>query len=378
LPRRILEINQSKKYAGRTNIKWVLLEIHESNKQFNKNGITWLENHIQNNLESTKGMPIAAQFLDSWDKDEPFGHGFTNIKDGEPLFEDSVVVGSTERGYIDTVEIDGAMKKVLIAEGYLYHQRYPNFIQWLKAQMFDDKKPDTSVEICPSEGFDEIVYEGGWREEGRIPQTFDFSGSAILGIAPADNSAILLELNQKGDLTMGNETIVELNQKLEARLTELNEAKQKLEASQTEVNNLTVELNKKKEELDATVEENKEKDKELEDAKKEKEDADTELNELRDFKASIENEQLKSELNSKLAKYTDEEKKAVESKVNEFNQAPSKEKIGEIVSEINSAIAQAFLAQRDKQTKTEVNSADIYSPIVETNSDDDVSVEDLY
>lgn len=132
----ILELNQNKKISGRTYVKWVVHEIHSDTSQFNKNGITWKESFVQSNIESVKGMPLCVEFM-GWEKDEPFGHGMTEVKDGVPLFENSVVVGVTENGYIETIEINGESKRVLVGEGYIYNQRYPKFVQWLKSKMFE-------------------------------------------------------------------------------------------------------------------------------------------------------------------------------------------------------------------------------------------------
>jgi len=201
-------------------------------------------------------------------EDEPFGHGLSDVKDGIPLFEYSVVVGTTERGYVDTVEVNGEQKKVLIAEGYLFNQRYPKFVQWLKSEMYDSKQPDTSVEISAKEGHDYIAYEDGWKETGRAPKIFDFSGSAILGIEPADDSAVLLELNhKKGDkkqMSKENEqTVVDLNNKIDQKNTEINDLKDEVKNKGTKVDEVQAELNTKQEELNTLVESKKEVDTEL-------------------------------------------------------------------------------------------------------------------
>ncbi|MGZ9868123.1 hypothetical protein ACU3L3_06850 [Priestia endophytica] len=382
----ILEINtRKKKVSGRTYLKWVILEIHENNTQYNRNGITWLEKYIQANIESVKGMPLCVEFLD-WANEEPHGHGMTEVKDGTPLFEDSVVVGTTENGYIDTIEVNGEQKRVLIGEGYVYNQRYPKFVQWLKSKMFDGDFPETSVEICAVEGESVIKYEDGWKETGRVPAVFDFSGDAILGIDPADPSAVLLELNSK--LKEENkvaktheETLVELNEKLEAKGSEVNE----LKAQVKEVNE---NLEKKTEELNSTVAELKEvnakvakKDEEAEKAKKEKEDLEAEVNELKAYKKAVEDKKLESELNSKLSTYTDEEKAVAKEKIETFSKAPSTDAIKEIISEINSDIAQKIISERSKQQSSEVNNSqleDIYSDVAELNSEETASIEDLY
>jgi len=375
----VLEINQNKKYAGRTNIKWVLLEIHETTDKWNRNGITWKEEYIQSNIDSVKAMPIAAEFLDSWEKDEPFGHGLSEVKDGVPLFAESVVVGSTDNGYIDTIELNGTQKRVLIAEGYIYNQRYPKFVKWLKSEMYDGKKPDTSIEICAIDGNDFIVYEDGWREEGRVPKEFDFSGSAILGIEPADDSAVLLELNQKkGDKKMTeNREVVELSNKLETKNTEIDSLKDSLKNKEIEFNTVQTELSSKKEEVNGLVDEHKETEKELSQLKEEKVETEKKLNTLHEFKQKVENKRLETELNSKLENYIEDEKKISATEINKFKESPSQEKMDKIVSDINSAIAQKLVEHRKNEVNNKNgNTNDILSDVYETNNTD--SEDDLF
>lgn len=378
----ILEINNQRKVSGRTFVKWVVLEIHENNAQYNKNGITWIEKHVNANLNSIKDMPLCVEFIDC-ENSEPFGHGMTEIKDGTPLFENSTVVGVTTNGYIDTIEVNGQQKRVLIGEGFIYNQRYPKFVQWLKSKMFDGEFPETSVEISAVEGSSSIEYDGGYKEKGRIPMRFDFTGDAILGIDPADDAAVLLELNNnhKEEQSMAktqDEALVELNNKLnienkalETKVTELNEA-----------------LKKKDEELNAAVKAAKdekakveEKEKEIKKAKEEKEKADAELNSLKEFKQNAENEKLKSELNQDLNKYTEKEKSVAKEKIELFSKSPSLELKTQILSEINSSIAQSFIAQRQKNQSTETNSTndkDIFSEINDAGQESSVSINDLY
>ncbi|MHA6191187.1 hypothetical protein ACX3X4_13780 [Bacillus subtilis] len=378
----ILEINNQRKVSGRTFVKWVVLEIHENNAQYNKNGITWIEKHVNANLNSIKDMPLCVEFIDC-ENSEPFGHGMTEIKDGTPLFENSTVVGVTTNGYIDTIEVNGQQKRVLIGEGFIYNQRYPKFVQWLKSKMFDGEFPETSVEISAVEGSSSIEYDGGYKEKGRIPMRFDFTGDAILGIDPADDAAVLLELNNnhKEEQSMAktqDEALVELNNKLnienkalETKVAELNEA-----------------LKKKDEELNAAVKAAKdekakveEKEKEIKKAKEEKEKADAELNSLKEFKQNAENEKLKSELNQDLNKYTEKEKSVAKEKIELFSKSPSLELKAQILSEINSSIAQSFIAQRQKNQSTETNSTndkDIFSEINDAGQESSVSINDLY
>lgn len=375
----VIEVNQSKKYAGRTNIKWILLEIHDSSDRWNKNGITWKEEYIKKNIDSVRNMPIAAEFLDESEKDEPHGHGLTDIRDGEPIFEDSIVVGVAEHGYIDTVEINNRKIKALIAEGYIYNQRYPEFVKWLKNQMSMGEMPETSVEICASDGNSTIIYEDGYKEKGRVPMIFDFSGSAILGIPPADNSALVIELNQKkGEKSMAeNKDILELSQKLDEKNTEINSLKDSLKTKEDELKGVTAELNEKTEEVDGLVNKLKEVESELNELKKENEDLTSELNELKEFKKEVEEKRLISELNSKLKSYTEEEIKVVETEINEFKESPTQEKLNKIISEINSNIAKKVLEERKNAKNAEQNSVntadDIFGDIYEVNSNEETS-----
>ncbi|WP_255233934.1 hypothetical protein [Bacillus altitudinis] len=375
----ILEINNNKKVNGRTYLKWVVLEIHENDTLFNKNGITWLEKYIKANLESIQGMPLCVEFID-YENSEPFGHGLTEIKDGTPLFENSAVVGVTTNGYIDSIEVNGQQKRVLIGEGYIYNQRYPKFVQWLKSKMFDGDFPETSVEISAVEGKTNIEYEGGYKEEGRVPMIFDFTGDAILGVDPADDSAVLLELNSKNKedkiLSKEKEALVELNEKLKVDI-------ESLEAKVSELNEL---LTKKTNELNAAVQAVKDekakteaKDEEVKKAKEGKEKADAEINSLKEFKKSVTEETLKTELNQHLSRYTEEEKSVAKEKIELFSTSPTEELKTQIVSEINSAIAQSYISQRMKQTSSEINSVnDIYSEINETGNEASVTIEELY
>lgn len=360
-------------------MKWVVLEIHENNSLFNKNGITWLEKYIKANLDSIQGMPLCVEFID-YENSEPFGHGLTEIKDGTPLFENSAVVGVTTNGYIDSIEVNGKQKRVLIGEGYIYNQRYPKFVQWLKSKMFDGDFPETSVEISAVEGKTNIEYEGGYKEEGRVPMIFDFTGDAILGVDPADDSAVLLELNSKNKedkiLSKEKEALVELNEKLKVDI-------ESLEAKVSELNEL---LTKKTNELNAAVQAVKDekakteaKDEEVKKAKEDKEKADAEINSLKEFKKSVTEETLKTELNQHLSRYTEEEKSVAKEKIELFSTSPTEELKTQIVSEINSAIAQSYISQRMKQTATEINSTnDIYSEINEIGNEASVTIEELY
>ncbi|OMD67462.1 hypothetical protein [Paenibacillus odorifer] len=322
----ILELNQKNAVTGRTYLRWVIHEIHENIQSYNENGISWKEQYVLDNINSAKGMPICVQFID-WDKSEPFGHGMTSVENDGPKFQDSAVVGTTEDASIETVEVNGRTIRALVGEGYIYEQRFPNFVTWLKSKMYDNDFPQTSIEICAKKnsGNDVIVYESGYIEKGRVPMIYDYTGDAILGIKPSDESAVLLELNHLNN----NKNIKEenkLDEETQKKITELN---QQLETAKATIEKLTK------------------------------------------YKKANEDKTLIAELNSKLATYTEDEKATVKEKVTAFTSEPSTEGIHAIVSEINSFIVQKVLEKRtnkEDQEQLELNSAkSVYGDIFENN-----------
>ena len=194
---RILEISQATNPNGRRKVKFALHEIYPDRTHWNRNGITYLEQYTRDNADSVKGMPLCAEFLDD-DKDVPYGHGLTGHIKNMPVFEDSVQVGSFEDWSIEDIEIDGEIHRCLCATGYINEGRYPKFVKWIEDQFANGKKLRGSVEFVGTKDNDgEIIYDGGWKEQGRIPMIYDYSGYCILSIKPSDPSAILIELNQK-------------------------------------------------------------------------------------------------------------------------------------------------------------------------------------
>ena len=214
----IIEISKKKAKSGRIPIKMVLHEIHTDQTQYNKNGITWVKDYCEQNLESVKGMPLVAQFLDD-EHTIPFGgHGNMVVEENKVVFEDSLVVGSFEKGSIvEGIEVNGKTIDAVVGEGFVYSQRFPALVEYLHEEYKAGNPVEGSVEICADEskGNTKIVYDGGWKENGRKPQVFEYSGHAlIVGIAAADDSALMLELNSyKGKA--GDSKEMELIQKVQ-------------------------------------------------------------------------------------------------------------------------------------------------------------------
>lgn len=190
-------VELSKPIMGRRKIKVVLHEIYPDRNHWNENGITYLEQYTRDNADTVKGMPLCAEFLDD-DKDVPHGHGLTGNIGNLPVFENSVQVGSFEDWSIEDIEIDGEMHRCLCATGYVNENRYPHFVDWLADQVEMGKTVYGSVEFCGTKDNDgEIIYDGGWKEKGRVPMIYDYIGFSLINIRPADSSAIMIELNQQ-------------------------------------------------------------------------------------------------------------------------------------------------------------------------------------
>ena len=223
----IYEISSENKIAGRRPIKVVLHEIFPDNTRWQENGISWKEEYVQANLHSVVGMSIVAEFLTE-DRDIPYNHGMTDVREEDklPLFEDATMVGHFDKAYVDDVEIGGVTKRCLVAEGTLDEMRYPKFVAWLRENMADSVVKG-SVEIVGKPEHDGyIIYSGGWKEEGRVPQYYDYSGYAILSVKPADEAAIVMELNNKKldkeDGTMDEKTKNELMAAVTGAVSEVN------------------------------------------------------------------------------------------------------------------------------------------------------------
>jgi len=236
--------------------------------------------------------------------------------------------------------IDGETKKVLVAEGYIDEMRYPKFVAWLQEKMKTDGVKG-SVEIVGRPEYENrIIYDGGWKEKGRVPQIYDYSGYAILGIRPADDTAIVMELNNKleenkedtimDEKIMGqfvelvktsvNQTITELNNKSEEYEGKISELNGQLAAKDAEI----AELNEK---LSAAQADVAAKDQTIE-------AQNTELNSLKDTNAALEKEKKLAELNSALSEFSAEEQALAQAEIDAFKADPNSVELNSITSKI--------------------------------------------
>ena len=380
----ILEISKKANRAGRVPIKIALLKIHEDAEETNLNGLHWDETYVTNAIESLKMMPICAEFC-SEDKDVPVGHGLTGSETNEkgldePIFENSEAVGVIENGSIETVEINGEEIKALCGSGYLFNQRYPKFVKWVRANHALGNV-DTSIEIVGLESnANKIVYlEDEPKEDFRTPCEFSFSGTAILSVTPSDSNAIVLEIAQKKE----QEEIVmnekEMRDLIVATITETNSENSKLSATITELNSTIAERDNTIVELNATVEQVK---KALADLEAERETYWAEREALQKELGELKAKARLGELNSAIENFTDEEKAYAEVEINSFNEDPMAGDVDAIVSKIYSGIGLASKKAEADAKVAEQNSAkddtdlDIFSEVnsVEDDSSEDVNI----
>lgn len=373
---RIFELSNDRRITGRRKIKLVLHEIFPTHDVWQENGISWDETYTAQNLDSVTNMSLCVEFL-SEERRLPYGHGLTEIRDNMPLFEDATVVGHFEKGYIDDIEIDGEKKRVLVAEGYIDEMRYPKFVEWLQGRL-EEGGVKGSVEIVGRpENDNRIIYDGGWKEKGRVPQIYDYSGHCILGIRPADDTAIVMELNNKlqenkedtvmDEKIMGqfvelvktsvNQTITELNNKSEDYEGKISELNSQLATKDAEI----AELNEK---LSAAEADAAAKDQTIAEQT-------TELNSLKEANAALEKEKKLAELNSALSEFSAEEQALAQTEIDAFKADPNSVELNSITSKIC-----VEMVRKNKEARAhEQNSApDIFGGVTAPEDNSEVEI----
>lgn len=363
-------------------------EVQQIGTMYNRNGITWLREYCENALASIPGMFIRGEFLDE-SRTELHGHGLTGVEDNMPVYEDAVTLGVFTKGYIDEIEDDdGTLITVCIGEGEIDAQCYHNFVKKLETDMAHGYTLSGSVEICHTDENDSIVYKYGYKEFGRIPTEFIHSGYALLGVTPADDNAILMELNQKhkeDSTTMSELEIQALADKIASQVTN-NEAKMetciaecnaKVDAANAEKESVIAEKN----ELEATVEDLQ---KALEGVKADLAAANQKITELWDERCALDKalaeaqaKERLAELNNVLAKFTDEEKSYAKDEIEAFKADPISAEINSIEAKIYAVIGQKA---KEASVVAEQNShqdtiEDIFGTV---ESNDDVENDDIF
>ena len=386
----ILEISQRSNKNGRVPIKIALLKIHDDPKETNKNGIHWKKEYVLNAIDSVKGMPLCCEFA-SEDKSCPLGHGLTGeVVDSngvhEPVFENSDVVGTFEKAEIETIkDINGNEIEALCGYGYLYYQRYPKLVDWVR-KGFATGEVCTSIEIMGlKENDNKIIYEDGYNENMRSPMIYCFSGCALLSVAPSDDAAVVLEISQRKTINKEEKKNMEFDKKefeaiVKSALSEINSEKKSHDEEVSELNEKISELSSKVEEKDTKISELNASVEQLQETLKKMESdintywAEREILEREIAKAKVA-EKL-AELDSSLSEFNAEEKEIAKEDIEELkkniNACQKKEELNNVTSEINSIKSKICMeiVARQKQAESEAR-------ISEQNSEE-VKIEDIF
>lgn len=375
----ILEISKRANKGGRVPIKIALLKIHDDATETNLNGIHWNEEYVQNNMDSAIMMPICCEFADET-KSTPLGHGLTGSTFDEngiesPEFLNSETVGVIESVSIENVDIDGIDTKVLLGSGYLYSQRYPGLVKWVR-QNFALGTVLTSIEIMGLETNDnKISYlEDKPTDAFRTPVDFVFSGTAILSVQPSDSNAIVVEVAQKIIKEEYKLTEQEIMQCVEKAIVETNSTKEDVDAKISELNTQLVEKENTITELNASVAQLQ---KVLDDLKAEHETywAERDLLEKELVKAKVETKL--GELDSAIGEFNEAEQSVAKEDIDKLkaniNACEKKEELESVTSEINSIKSKICMAIVEKQKQAEAD-----AKIAEQNATKDNDTVDIF
>lgn len=392
------EISKRKYKNGRRKFTIILHEIYpddvvdeiiEQGSQYNENGITWIREYCEKAMPTIKDMSVRVEFLDD-ERTEICGHGETGIVDGLPIFENASTIGHCTRGYIDTIlDDDGVEHTVMCAEGFLDEMCYKSFVEKLESDIANGDAPFGSVEIYRAENNEGIGYKYGYKEKGRIPSEFIYSGYALLGVAPADNQAKIIELNEldkDGGCNMNESEVKSLIEKTITAMAnheseineckdEMNKCKEECEQKVAEAQELVVAANTEKEEAVSNAEKVQAA---LDACKQELADAYAKLDALYEEKRVLEKtlgevkaKERIGELNAAIDSFSDEERAYAQTEIDAFNADPIASEINTVVSKIYEGIG--MKSKEESKAKAEAEK------IAEINSKkEEVSVEDIF
>lgn len=385
------EISQKAQKNGRRKFKVILHEIYPDSvidestgtgSQMNKNGITWIRKYCENELNTIKGMSLRCEFLDD-ERTELCGHGETDIIDGEPIFENAVVIGTFEKGYIEEiVNEEGKTITACIGIGTIDSSCYHNLCVKLDEDIEKGIYPSGSVEIIKKPDENSIQYLGGYVDKGRIPTKFSYSAYALLGVAPADHEAKLVELNetQKEDINKMNEAeikslIEETVKAMTDQTSVINQCKadydQKIAEANTEVKKIVDEKEELQTKSDLIQKALDEAHAELEEKYKEISDLHDELDKLHDELAKAKAKERIEELKFAISNFSDEEKEYAKDEIKAFNDDPISSEINSVVNKIWEGIGKkAKEAAVVSEKNSFKNIEDIFS-VVETKTEID-------
>lgn len=365
---RICELSESQARGGKRPIKMILHRIMDTPDDYQDNGISWKEEYVREAIKRIAPAEIIVDYLDKGmtaDETEIAGHGLIGQGvdyDGKPMpmfSTTSEVVGSITGAEVTTVDIDGVPTKVLLAEGVLYEHRCPGLVDYLKREIPNGNVMGSVEIVGTPENNNVIVYEDGYKEHGRVPMQYEYSGYAILSgsVPPADASSRVLELNNKEDGSM-DET------KLRGFVDEI---KTELHAVLDDKANLTNEVNSLNESVaakDAELNEANEKvaalESEVNQLKADAETKDEKIAELEQKVAEFEKKSRVAELESALADYSEAEKAYAKDEIDAFKADPMNSEINSVVNKICVSIV---ADRKNKEHNDKNDELDIFSTV---------------
>nr|DAU00962.1 MAG TPA: chromosome segregation protein [Caudoviricetes sp.] len=391
---KLFEINNKQdKKTGYKRFKLILAEIYdkscivdETGTKYNDNGITWIDEYVENAKDTLIGSSVTVEFADD-SKTDILGHGETGqYKDGVPLLSNATTIGHFDKSYIDKVtDNNGETKKVFVGEGTLDYMRYSDCIDLLSEKLSNNETIYGSVEIVRTENNPALVYLYGYKDIGRIPTEFEFSGYALLGcgVQPSDHTASLLELNNKNNkneeeiITMDEKTLGMITDSIKATISECNSKNEEFESKITELNSALEIKTNENNDLSDKIEKLQ---KAIQEMETEREGFYAERDALEQELGTLKAEKRLAEMNTALANFTDEQKEYAKAEIEAFNADPIKSEINSITSKIYEGIGKATIASETEKAKViaEQNSKkiDIFADVDDTsaNNNDDGSI----
>lgn len=365
---RICELSESQARGGKRPIKMILHRIMDTPDDYQDNGISWKEEYVREAIKRIAPAEIIVDYLDKGmtaDETEIAGHGLIGQGvdyDGKPMpmfSTTSEVVGSITGAEVATVDIDGVPTKVLLAEGVLYEHRCPGLVDYLKREIPNGNVMGSVEIVGTPENNNVIVYEDGYKEHGRVPMQYEYSGYAILSgsVPPADASSRVLELNNKEDGSMDETKLRGFVDEIKTELHAVLDDKANLT---NEVNSLNESVAAKDAELNKANEKVTALESEVNQLKADAETKDAKIAELEQKVADFEKKDRVAELESALADYSEAEKAYAKDEIDAFKADPMNSEINSVVNKICVSIV---ADRKNKEHNDKNDELDIFSTV---------------
>lgn len=393
------ELSSQQNKDGMRDIRIVLHEIYPEStfsadgtgSQTNTNGIAWREKWTKANKDTIADKSIRVEFLDE-ERTEIWGHGATDFgADNIPHFENATVIGHFKNAEIeDVVLADGEVHRCLVGYGVLDAMCYPKLIEEFESEFENGTPIYGSVEILKDADHEAIIYENGYHLESRTPQFYTYSGYAILAVKPADNAAVLLEINENREESPM--TAEEMKALAEQIVSEMNNAEATIEQVRAECAQQIAEANEAKEaaisEKNELVASSEQIQAALDSLKNEYQELNEKYDSLWSERCVLESALAEAkarerigEMNNALSRFSDEQKFCVADEMAKFNEDPMSVEINSVVEKILANIGESALAAAEQEKKVaEQNAAhvneveDIFGVVEDPKNPEDTNI----